>query len=101
MKEVDLRAEEILDAYCVIMRKNDPRANIEKEYKVYNLMAKLSQIVAKNSNVTWSKALEMHYNHNSFKERTSRVSKNFIFRKFFCRWLEQYLVVHQSNAIKT
>ena len=32
LKEVDLRAEEILDAYCVIMRKNDPRVNIEKEY---------------------------------------------------------------------
>ena len=37
-----MRSEEILDAYCVIMRKNDPRINIEKEYQVYNLLAKLS-----------------------------------------------------------
>ena len=79
------------------MRKNDPRVNIEKEYKVYNLLAKLSKIVATQKDMTWSKALESHFNHNTFKDRSSRVSKNFIFRKFFCRWLEQYLVVHQSN----
>ena len=48
MKEVDLRAEEILDAYCIVMRKNDPKVNLEKEYSVFNLLAKLSKIVASN-----------------------------------------------------
>ena len=88
-----MTSEEILDAYTVILRKNDPQVNLEKEYVVFNMLAKLSKLVAMNTDMTWSKALESFFNRNTFKERSSRVSKNFIFRKFFCRWLEQFLLV--------
>ena len=82
------------------MRKIDPKVNLEKENVVFNLLAKLSKIVSTHQDMTWSKALEHHFNRNTFKANSSRVSQNFIFRKFFCRWLEQYLQVHQSNATR-
>ena len=94
LREIDLRAEEILEAYWVIMRKTDPKMNIDTEHTIFNLLAKLSKLVATNKEMTWSKALEHHFNRNTFKAKSKHISQNFIFRKFFCRWLEQYLQVH-------
>ena len=45
-KEVDLRAEEVLDAYCTVMRQNDSKVSLDDEHSVFNLLVKLSQIVA-------------------------------------------------------
>ena len=73
------------------MRQMDPKVNLNKEYAVFNLLAKLNALVANTADMTWSKALESHFNHNIFKARSLRVSQNFIYRKFFCRWLETYL----------
>ena len=41
-----MRAEEVLEAYCMVMRQNNPKINLDQEYSVYNLMAKISKIVA-------------------------------------------------------
>ena len=79
------------------MREANPKVNPIKEYSIYNFLAKLSRIVVENESMTWSKALETHFSQNLFKSKSLRVSQNFIFRKFFCRWLEQYLQ-RQSNA---
>ena len=73
------------------MRQADQAVNLDHEYHIYNLLAKISKQVATNHEITWSKALEAHFNQNIFKAKSIRVSQNFIFRKFFCKWLEQYL----------
>lgn len=90
-KDVDLRPEEILDGYCIVMRQANPKLNLNDEYNIYNLLAKLSALVAYQCDLTWSKALEVHFNRNMFKAKSSKVAHSFINRKFFCRWLERYL----------
>ena len=86
-----MKPEEVLDAYAIIMRQIDPKVNLNNEYSVFNLLAKLNALVVNEPEMTWSKALECHFNHNLFKAKSLRVSQNFIYRKFFCRWLEKYV----------
>ena len=97
IKKIDLRPEEVLDSYCIIMRDLKPKTNLNKEYAVFNLLAKLSAQVACVDDLTWAQALELHFKHSMFKEKSRRVARNFIFRKFFCQWLERYLQ-RRSNA---
>ena len=53
-KDVDLLAEEILDGYCIVIRQTNPKLNLNDEYKIYNLLAKLSALVAYQCDLTWS-----------------------------------------------
>ena len=75
-KEVDLRAEEVLEAYCIIMRQNNAKVNLDDEHSVFNLLVKISEIAAEQSDdpVTWSQALEIHFSRNLFKAKALRVS---------------------------
>ena len=88
MKQVDLTTDELVDAYKITMRK------LKKEHKtdtqVYNMLCKMSQLVVENG-MTWSKALEHHFSRNFVKAKSYQISQNFVFRKFFCKWLEVYL----------
>lgn len=73
------------------MKSEHPGMDLSLEFPIYNLLAKMSQIVAYSTDMTWSKALESHFSQNLFKVKALCVSQNFIYRKFFCKWLEQFL----------
>ena len=88
MKEVDLTTDEVMDAYKIAMKKLGREHR--KDTQVYNMLAKMSAYVA-NDGITWNKALEYHFSRNFVKAKSLQVSQNFIFRKFFCKWLEIYL----------
>ena len=88
MKEVDLTTDEVLDGFKIAMKKLGREHR--KDAQVYNMLAKMSMYVV-NERMTWSKALEYHYSRNFVKAKSIQVSQNFIFRKFFCKWLEIYL----------
>ena len=84
-KDIDLRPEEVLDAYCIIMKnQNKPGTKQYKESSVFNLLAKLSNLVAHSDGLTWAQALQLSFKKIQFKEKSHRVAQNFIFRKFFC-----------------
>ena len=53
------------------MRKTDPKVNLNKEYAIFNLLAKLSKLIVSHKDMTWSKALEHHFNRNTFKAKSS------------------------------
>lgn len=57
-REVDLRPEEVLDAYWIVMQNSCPGLDLSEEFPVYNLLAKMSQMVAYSTDMTWTKALE-------------------------------------------
>ena len=77
-----------MDAYKITMKKLGREHR--KDTQVFNMLAKMSNYVV-NDGLTWSQALEYHFSRNFVKAKSIQVSQNFIFRKFFCRWLEIYL----------
>jgi len=60
-KEIDLRAEEVLDSYYHVMKLINAKLNLNKEFAIFNLIAKLSVHVARQAGLTWSQALEVHF----------------------------------------
>ena len=62
----------------------------KKDIQIYNMLCKMSQLVVENG-MTWSKALEYHFSRNFVKAKSLQISQNFVFRKFFCKWLEVFL----------
>jgi hypothetical protein len=81
--------EEMLEAYKFVLKRH--KIDYRKETQIYNLIAKLSVMIKLQPELTWTQALNKHFNKNLFKARSLRVSHNFIYRKFFCIWIERYL----------
>ena len=88
IKQIDLTTDELIDAYKIAMKKLGKEH--KKDIRVYNMLCKMSQLVVENG-MTWSKALEYHFSRNFVKAKSLQISQNFVFRKFFCKWLEVYL----------
>ena len=88
IKQIDLTTDELIDAYKIAMKKLGKEH--KKDTRVYNMLCKMSQLVVENG-MTWSKALEYHFSRNFVKAKSLQISQNFVFRKFFCKWLEVYL----------
>lgn len=98
MKEVDLSTDELLEAYKITMKKLGREHR--KDTQVYNMLSKMSSYVV-NDGMTWSKALEYHFSKNFVKAKSLQISQNFVFRKFFCKWLEVYLAARQNTSMNS